>query len=718
MRLLHLLLASMVGASWAATTGTVSVAISSQNNAVLAPTCVNGQWQIKPAYNLAVTVTAGGATNTAVPSTNNGAVNAQFVAAYLIGGKPAPTSVTNAQGTAASAAQTNTWVFKPANGVTTQTATVNLKVNPACTTATAKPTVTTMLSSPSSIVVPGGNGVTAITTATAVAVVNKLPAVNNAGTKAAATTAAPTTAAPTAAAVVGACSLVVPAKPLTAAGLSTPYVVSGNGCTQVLAAATFVQGAVLDLTTGALSNYNPLVILKGTTPAIAPTVPKLPANNIVALWFGTNAMTTTLVATIDPANGVSSLVEGACVNGGGTPPTIFGQFAACNGPAFFAAAAKLIAAKLLVIPPLGVDNINANPCPTTHDFGVVDQDPSDNTDTTYLTLANGQTAQDTPANQAALTKAGKTFVVVDNGSDQKLITLMQPRIGCKTFTIPDLADTAATPQLVPNFAANELQALNSQQTPIAVIPANDPMVVDGNAAPNLAKLNAFKAQIGQAPLQSLAGAPTLAFCQNLFAVGAPRILSWISGFVAAPPPDFAAGLSNTLAGVLSARFQATVGAGNLNCAALMAAAQKATSTSYQLMDVSTTYAPVATTDVPIDTTLDMTLNTPFDIFMWDSAGNLILPTTFDENGTFPASMSWEEAVGIPEQKVALDPTDAPVTTDTTTTSSGMSMTIYIAIGAGAAVLLLVVIAVAVYIRRKRAASFETNAQQTAQMTKV
>lgn len=716
MRFLLLALASMLGISSGASTGTISVSITSQNNAVLSPTCVNGQWQIQPAYNPAVTVTAGGLTNTAVPSTNNGAVNAQFVAAYLIGGKPAPASVTNAQGTSASAAQTNTWVFKPGNGVTTQTATVKLKVTPTCSATTAKPVITTILSSPSSITVPGGNGVPAITTATAVTVVNKLPAVNNAGTKVAATK-APTTAAPTAAAGdPGACFLTVPANPLTAAGLATPYVVTGNGCDQTLAAATFVQGAVLNLDTGALFAYNPLVILTGTTAAIAPTVPTLPANNVVGLWFGTNSASTTLVA----AAGTNSLTQGNCVNGGGNPFSIFGQFAACNGAAFFAAAAKLVAAKKLVVPALGVDNINANPCPTTRDFGVVDQDPSDNVCTTYLTLANGQTAQDTPANRATLTAAKKSFVVVDNGSDEKLITLMQPLIGCNTFTITDLADKAATPQKIPNFAANEIQAINSQQSPIALIPALDPMVVDGNGAANLAKLNAYRAQVGSPQLNSLAGASTIAFCQNMFAVGAPRILSWLTAFVAAPPPDFAAALSTTLAGVLAARFNAAVGADNLNCANLKAGMAGA-ATKYQMMDDSTTAPPVGTTELPIDTTLDMTLISPFDIFMWDPVTNaLILPTTFDANASYPASMAWEEAVGIPEQKVAADPTDAPMTTTAdTATAGGMSIIMYIAIGAGAAVLLLVIIAVAYFInKRARANDFSNNAQQAINMTKV
>ena len=39
----------------------------------------------------------------------------------------------------------------------------------------------------------------------------------------------------------------------------------------------FVQATILNPRTGALAVYDPLVITQGTTPAVAPTVPTLPA---------------------------------------------------------------------------------------------------------------------------------------------------------------------------------------------------------------------------------------------------------------------------------------------------------------------------------------------------------------------------------------------------------------------------------------------------------
>jgi hypothetical protein len=96
------------------------------------------------------------------------------------------------------------------------------------------------------------------------------------------------------------CTIIVPANPLTAQGLATPYQLTatdpaGGPCNEANANQTaFVQGAILDPATGAISVYNPLVIDAGTQPAVAPTVPVLPAGAVVALWFGNNGNTLTL----------------------------------------------------------------------------------------------------------------------------------------------------------------------------------------------------------------------------------------------------------------------------------------------------------------------------------------------------------------------------------------------------------------------------------------
>src|SRR3984893_7232016 len=201
-----------------------------------------------------------------------------------------------------------------------------------------------------------------------------------------------------AAAVNGNCTLIVPSNPLSAQGLATPYQLvatdPANGpCNESnKAQAAFVQGAVIDPATGQISIYNPLVIDQGTQPAAAPVVPKLPANAVVALWFGFNGNNLTLRGTR------GSLRQGNCVNG--TNGSIFGQFAYCNAPAFFRAAHRAYRAGQLTPPALGTAN-DGKTCPTVRDFGVVDMDQSDNVTTTYLVTGDGHTAQMTAANQAA-----------------------------------------------------------------------------------------------------------------------------------------------------------------------------------------------------------------------------------------------------------------------------------------------------------------------------
>src|SRR6266478_241074 len=91
------------------------------------------------------------------------------------------------------------------------------------------------------------------------------------------------------------CTLIVPAHPLTARGLATPYQLTAtdpaNGpCNESNTnQSAFVQSVIYDRTTGAFSVYNPLIIDEGTQPAVMPGVPKLPGGAIVGIWFGFNA---------------------------------------------------------------------------------------------------------------------------------------------------------------------------------------------------------------------------------------------------------------------------------------------------------------------------------------------------------------------------------------------------------------------------------------------
>src|SRR5690348_1001287 len=73
------------------------------------------------------------------------------------------------------------------------------------------------------------------------------------------------------------CTLIVPANPLSAQGLATPYQLfapdaAANGpCNEANAAqGAFVQGAIINPANGQISIYNPLVIDKGTQPAVKP----------------------------------------------------------------------------------------------------------------------------------------------------------------------------------------------------------------------------------------------------------------------------------------------------------------------------------------------------------------------------------------------------------------------------------------------------------------
>ena len=353
----------------------------------------------------------------------------------------------------------------------------------------------------------------------------------------------------------GDCTLIVPAHPLSAKGLATPYQLTAtnpaNGpCNESnTAQAAFVQGTVIDPATGQISIYNPLVIDQGTQPAMAPVVPTLPQGAVVALWFGSNGNTLTL----QDSNG--SLQRGHCVNG--VAGSIFGQFSYCNAPAFFQAANAAIQAGQLKVPPIGRANDGLQ-CPTTRDFSIVDQDQSDNVTTTYLVNGAGQTAQNTTANAAAM-----QGVVQKNGSDERLLTLVDAALGCTPWMVPDLANAG---QMATSLALNELQAAAFQAAPIGLVPKGDPMVLVNNGA-NLDKLNAYRVGVDQQAAQNLNAASTRLYCQNLLDI-APTRLQLDSRFTKqAAPPDPA--VANTLFTFLAQRFVTTFENNGLNCTQLL-----------------------------------------------------------------------------------------------------------------------------------------------------
>jgi len=356
------------------------------------------------------------------------------------------------------------------------------------------------------------------------------------------------------------CALIVPANPLSAQGLATPYQLTSTGddddqnCREAkLTQAAFVQGAIFDPATSKISAYNPLVTDKGKKPAIAPVVPKLPNGAIVALWFGFNGTNLTL------KNRDNSLQDGKCVNG--FKKSLFGQFASCNAVAFFEAANQAIKAGKLVPPALGTGKDNLT-CPTVRDFGVVDQDQSDNVTTGYLIDRKGRTAQMNAANTAELSKSdAKTQV---NGSDNRLLAVaLDGALSCKPWTVPDLADPG---HMTTSLPLDELQAAAHQAQPVALIPAGDPMVKVGDDT-SLRKTNLFRVAVDQPAADNLNDASTRAYCKNLLAVGPERILVDAKFTRNQPSPDRAA--AKNLFTFLAQRFNATFGAENLNCQDLL-----------------------------------------------------------------------------------------------------------------------------------------------------
>ncbi|GER86481.1 hypothetical protein KDW_06430 [Dictyobacter vulcani] len=399
------------------------------------------------------------------------------------------------------------------------------------------------------------------------------------------------------------CTLMVPANPLTAQGLATPYQLvatdpAQGACHEAnINQAAFVQAVILDPQTGTMSAYEPVVVDQGTQPAVVPVVPQLPAGAVVGVWFGDNGTVLTLqknaqaaaqnnnaatqntTAAAQTNNAAAAQAQqqtpaqaqnmaqkvqmqvagagmnaGNCVNGLANSP--FGQFGYCNAVNFFQSANQLVAAGKIAIPALGTAK-DGMACPSTRDFGIGDMDQSDNVQTQYLATANGQIAQVNAANQAQLQGA----TTLGNPSDNALVSkIIDPALGCTPFTIPDLVNPAVP---TATMATDELEAAANQQAPIALIPSLDDFVLV-NAKPNLNKINAYRAGVDQNPAATLNDASTTTYCQNLVNIALPRLNLDMATFqnVASPDGGVAA---NNLFTFLANRLNTTLGAGGLNC---------------------------------------------------------------------------------------------------------------------------------------------------------
>ncbi|KAJ3119836.1 hypothetical protein HK100_000141 [Physocladia obscura] len=327
------------------------------------------------------------------------------------------------------------------------------------------------------------------------------------------------------------CVVTLPPSALTAQGLSTPWTVTG--CDQTVNP-TFAECVVVNPATGTLGVYSPLLINKGSTNFVTPVVPILPANGVVGCWFGTNGVSTTLAGATAAANCTS-------------PTTALLQFAACNGPNFFAAVKKTN----VVIPPLGTGN-NGKPCYTIRSFEIVDMDQSDNVVTTFLQdPVTNKLAQKTVANLAALPNATE----VNNGSDNILLdAFYRPALGCTAFTAANLADPTGPP--VGALALNEIQANALQAPPIALIPPTDPFTLDGNGNPDFAKQTIYRASVNQPPPNNAtSAAQSLEYCQNLLNVTAPGYITDLKFLIGQPSPALANG--KDLFTFLAQRFAAS-----------------------------------------------------------------------------------------------------------------------------------------------------------------
>jgi hypothetical protein len=342
------------------------------------------------------------------------------------------------------------------------------------------------------------------------------------------------------------CSLTVPAHPLSAAGLATPWQL-GDGCSMANAGTegAFVEATILS-PKGQLQVYSPLVVTAGTQPAVAPVAPTIAAGSVVEISVGFNG--TNLFLT-GPGTGA-----GKCVDALGQ--SVIGQVSACDAVAFYQAARKQIANGTLKIPALGTAT-DGQACETTRDFALIDQDQSDNVVSQYLITAGGQTAQNSPANAAQLTGA----TVLTNGSDDALLSeFVDPANGCTPFTAPDSTYPKANG---PSQALNELQAMVDQKGTIAVVPPNDEMTLVGGQM-SIAKTNVYRSLVGQ-PL--LAGntspaAVAASYCQNMVNIAPARNnldLTADTAF-ASPVPTVGSNLATFLGNRLSMSFV------NLGCA--------------------------------------------------------------------------------------------------------------------------------------------------------
>jgi hypothetical protein len=342
------------------------------------------------------------------------------------------------------------------------------------------------------------------------------------------------------------CTVTVPARPLSAKGLATPWEL-GDGCTWANGA---TEGVFIDATilapNGQLQVYNPLVIDQGTTPAVAPTPPTIARGSQVILSVGYNGNALALVGR--------GARQGNCLDAFGN--SLINQTPQCNAVNFYRMANAEIRRGTLKIPAAGTGK-DGQACQTTRDFALIDQDQSDNAVASYLFDPNtGQTAQATAANQAAMANA----TVQGNGSDNGLLDkFVDPALGCTPFTAPNPTNPAGQSS---SQALNELSARQNQKGMIALLPVNNPQLLVGGQF-SVGKTNTYRMETDQPllPFNTNTARNAAQYCQDMVNITTPRLKldAPMETGTASPVPD----LGNNLATFLAARLAGSFD--NLNC---------------------------------------------------------------------------------------------------------------------------------------------------------
>ncbi|KIJ65781.1 hypothetical protein HYDPIDRAFT_186942 [Hydnomerulius pinastri MD-312] len=330
----------------------------------------------------------------------------------------------------------------------------------------------------------------------------------------------------------------------------------------VLGGATTVSAPSTTVAASTSSSKKPATTLGARQAAtsagffVPPIVPTLPNGAIVGLWFGSNANSVTLTGA-----------TGGCVNGVGD--SVFGQFAYCNGQAWFNAAKTAVQQGLIKVPAPGTGS-GGQACPVTRDFRIVDQDQSDNVVTTYLMIGNNTLAQNTPTNA----KANPDAEVLSNASDNALVNeFIQPSLGCTAYQNP--CTTCPSGQS-PALATNELQSnFFPPAGGPALVPLNDPMVLI-NGQQSLQKVNLYRDGTGQ-PQADNNNASGLTYCQQFTQSGLFINLNQ-QAFTNTGSP--AADQATNLFTFLAMRFSASFGpAPGLGCTQLLNIANPVTLTT-------------------------------------------------------------------------------------------------------------------------------------------